>query len=116
MSRYRKGMPAKCRMPFRTFQEVLMASKNSCGKCTLVFGSIGAFDKHRIGSHGEGIYAPDDVKRKNPIAYTKPTRRCMTLDEIMASGMVQNKRGWWIIGGFDGEVFEKDAQSSLVSP
>lgn len=84
-----------------------MAGKNFCNNCKQTFGSLGAFDMHRVGSYGNAVYAEKDVKRKNPTHYTPSSRLCITLDEIQAVGMMQNERGWWIIGGFDGSAFEE---------
>ncbi len=75
-----------------------MAGKNLCSGCGLTFGSLGAFDMHRIGSYGEAIYKPGDTKRKSPIGQAPSTRRCMTLEEIQAAGMKQNDKGWWLTG------------------
>lgn len=94
-----------------------MAGRNECSKCGLLFGSLGAFDMHRTGSCGDPIYAPKDVKRKNPVGYTKPTRRCLTLDEITALGMKPTTRPdgevWWIIGTFDGTVFQQEKAEDM---
>jgi hypothetical protein len=85
-----------------------MAGMNYCKACDVTFGSIGAFDMHRTGSYGDAIYASGDTKRKKPIGHTEPSRRCMTLDEINAAGMVQNGKGWWITGGFSGFGAEEE--------
>ena len=50
---------------------------NQCGACGLDFGSLTAFDKHRVGRH-------------EPLE-----RRCLTLEELEAGGFVQNAYGRW---------------------
>jgi hypothetical protein len=50
---------------------------NVCGACGLDFGSVQAFDLHRVGKH-------------EPL-----TRRCLTLEELAAKGFVQNHYGRW---------------------
>jgi hypothetical protein len=47
-----------------------------CAACHLEFNSTAAFDKHRIGEH--------------------PGRRCRTIPEMRAAGMVLSSTGWWI--------------------
>ena len=49
----------------------------STGGCGEYFNSLTAFDKHRVGEYGGG-------------------RRCMTRDEMEASGMSVNSDGFWI--------------------
>lgn len=62
----------------------------TCGGCSKVFSSQTLFDQHRIGNHGEPIYAKRDVekepKHKHPIAYERHTRHCMTTEELLAIG------------------------------
>ena len=55
---------------------------NLCRGCGLTFGSLAAFEDHRTGDFAQG------------------ERRCLTVDEIQALGMIQNTRGWWIRGSF----------------
>ena len=66
--------------------------KNICSGCDLTFGSVGSHSKHRVGSYGDAIYD----KHKHVIGYEKPTRRCLTVDEMLASGWTTNPRGWWM--------------------
>lgn len=76
--------------------------KNVCSACEIVFGSLGAFDMHRVGSYGEPIYEDSSTgKSRTVVGYMKPARRCLTLEEIKALDMKQNDRGWWITGEFD---------------
>jgi hypothetical protein len=66
-------------------------SVSLCKSCMETFNSVGAFDKHRVGGYGEPIYEKGQLK-----GYTKHTRRCMTVAEMVAAGMVKNKYGYWI--------------------
>jgi hypothetical protein len=47
-----------------------------CSACNVEFNSTAAFDKHRIGTH--------------------TGRRCRTISEMRAAGMVLSSTGWWI--------------------
>ena len=55
----------------------LYFDRNECPTCDELFKSVSAFDKHRIGTIGVD-------------------RRCMTKDEMLAAGMMQNKHGFWV--------------------
>src|SRR6266702_7912702 len=57
---------------------------NLCRGCDVTFGSLAAFETHRTGDFSRG------------------ERRCLTVDEIQALGMVQNTKGWWIRSIFNG--------------
>ncbi len=57
---------------------------NLCRGCDLTFGSLAAFEAHRTGD------------------FLRGERRCLTVDEIQAHGMVQNTKGWWIRNTFNG--------------
>jgi hypothetical protein len=72
--------------------------KNICGGCTLIFGSLTAFDKHRVGGYKGFIYelAETGLPTGKILGERPSTRRCLTVEEIQALGMVQNDRGWWI--------------------
>jgi hypothetical protein len=61
--------------------------KSICGACGLIFSSVSSFDKHRVG-------------RYEPLE-----RRCLTVDEMIEKKMVQNEKGWWTTGVFDGSRF-----------
>lgn len=50
--------------------------RNQCCACGLLFGGLTAFDRHRVG----------DI--------TKGTRRCLTLSELQARGMVVSADGY----------------------
>jgi hypothetical protein len=57
---------------------------NSCDACGEDFGSVAAFDKHRVGSHA---YCHDETRTDG--------RRCLSVSEIEAIGLVRNSRGRW---------------------
>lgn len=71
---------------------------NLCRGRGLTFGTLKAFDAHRIGSYGEAIYKPSRTgKSCQVVGHLSPTRRCMTLPEIQALGMTQERKGWWTL-------------------
>jgi hypothetical protein len=57
---------------------------NVCGDCSLDFGSLRAFGKHRVGKHAY------DYSDDRPDG-----RRCLTTDELGRAGFAQNSRGRW---------------------
>ena len=64
----------------KSFQEAIMhltGSRNQCPSCNQYFNSNTAFDKHRTGKHGVD-------------------RRCRTVQEMTALGMLVNHAGFWI--------------------
>ena len=58
--------------------------KNRCSGCGLTFGSLDAFDAHRVCS------------------FSRRERRCISISEIQGFGMMQNAKGWWIRNIFNG--------------
>lgn len=56
----------------------LTGDKNQCPGCSKYFNSSYAFEKHRTGKHENN------------------QRRCKTLEEMLAAGMVINKEDWWV--------------------
>lgn len=56
----------------------LYADRNQCPACGELFNSLGAFDKHRTGD------------------FFSAARRCLSVSEMQASGMVVNERGFWV--------------------
>jgi hypothetical protein len=69
-----------------------------CAGCGLFFSSETSFNKHRTGSYGDPIYKVKDV-----VGYEKSTRRCMSEDEMRATGMAQNDKGLWVTTLFEGD-------------
>ena len=51
--------------------------KNECSGCGKNFTCGSAFDKHRIGS------------------FSKRTRHCMTTEQMLKAGLIQNSKGDW---------------------
>jgi hypothetical protein len=75
-----------------------MATRSHCSACGLTFHSVSAFDAHRTGSYGEPIYQSSRTgKSRKVIGQTPPTRRCLTLPEIIDLGLTQNNKGWWML-------------------
>ena len=82
-----------------------MAGKNKCGGCGETFGSLGAFDMHRVGSYGGPIYKKSSTGKSDiVVGHTKPDRRCLTIAEIEALGMTKNAKGWWIANAFSDDA------------
>ncbi len=80
-------------------------AKSTCGKCSQIFTSVVSFDKHRTGSYGDAIYT--NSKHNKVIGHTLSTRRCMTVEEMTAKGMVF-AHGRWGTGQFDGGWLKRD--------
>ncbi len=57
---------------------VLRGDRNCCAGCGELFNSSYAFAKHRTGE------------------YEGNNRRCMTIPEMEAKGMVKNAAGFWV--------------------
>jgi hypothetical protein len=55
----------------------LRGDRNQCAGCGQLFNSTHAFDKHRTGPHANN------------------GRRCLTVDEMQAAGMVLGADGFW---------------------
>lgn len=55
----------------------LTGSRNQCPTCGELFNSFSGFDQHRTGRIGT------------------PSRRCMTSDEIVATGLALSADGFW---------------------
>jgi hypothetical protein len=76
---------------------------NLCRSCGEVFGSVAAFDAHRIGAYGPGDY------RGPVIDWTYDQgRRCLTLEELEEGYtsprgtkvvFARNSRGQWSLAG-----------------
>jgi hypothetical protein len=83
-------------------------AKSLCNACGETFKSVTGFDKHRVGSFGDGIYKPGDTVRKKPIGQTAHTRRCMTTEEMLGAGMSKNAQGLWIASAYDDSAHEEE--------
>lgn len=55
----------------------LNGDRNQCPSCGEYFNSSSAFEKHRTGEFGK-------------------SRRCKTLEEMLANGMAKNSSGFWV--------------------
>lgn len=92
-----------------------MAVKSLCRACDQTFVSVAAFDFHRVGSYGEVIY---EGHSHRVIGNTPHQRRCLSVEEMVALGMMQNAKGWWqmpvrvkaVVGITPGEVCEEEEQ------
>ncbi len=71
--------------------------KNLCRACDLTFGTLGACDAHWVGSFGEAMYKTNRTGKSWQVTgQALSTRRCLTVQEILTLGMIQNEKGWWI--------------------
>lgn len=84
-------------------------SQCECTACGEKFKSPAGFDKHRIGGWGDAIYKAN--KSHDIIGYTKPTRRCMTEQEMLAVGMSKNDKGQWIVQAYTPGTHKKDGDN-----
>lgn len=73
---------------------------NWCSSCGEDFGSVRAFDRHRVGRHAYD-YSPE----------RQDGRRCLSILKMIETGFVLNSRGVWSLEAnimsarkFDGKV------------
>lgn len=66
---------------------------NECSGCGLDFGSVSAFDAHRVGK----FTYPWDLEHEDG-------RRCLGVDEIEAKGWSRDSRGRWRTPGVTFDV------------
>lgn len=66
----------------------LTGDHNQCPTCGLYFNSTVAFDKHRVGEHGKN-------------------RRCLSVEEMKAKGMVLNADDWWVTEKWDPTIIRR---------
>ncbi len=89
--------------------------KSFCRACDQTFVSVAAFDFHRVGRYGEAIY---DGNSHRVIGYTPHQRRCLSVEEMVALGMMRNAKDWWqmpvrvktIAGVVTGEVYGEEKE------
>jgi hypothetical protein len=55
----------------------LTGDRCKCSTCGQLFNSTAAFDKHRTGSYSDA-------------------RRCRSIEEMQARGMIPNAAGYWV--------------------
>lgn len=65
---------------------------NLCRSCGQDFGSVSAFDRHRVGKHA---YTFSEGLRMDPPH--EEGRRCLDASEMRAAGMELDPRGRWRI-------------------
>ena len=63
---------------------------NVCGLCKLDFGSVTAFDQHKVGVHA---YTLAEGLRMSPPR--EDGRRCKDTDELTAAGWKPDRHGRW---------------------
>jgi hypothetical protein len=68
----------------------LSATNCECMTCGEVFKSEAGFNKHRVGK-----YKPYD-------------RRCLTVPEMTAIGMVRNDKHLWVTAAYDENAYTKE--------
>ena len=75
-------------------------AKSTCANpaCGLIFSSLSAFDMHQVGEYSKPRY---DATGHRVIGRIPSTRRCLSIAEMQARGMVQNEKGWWMTGYAD---------------
>lgn len=74
-----------------------------CSGCREKFKSVYGFDKHQVGGYGDPIYRKGQV-----VGYTKPTRHCLTPEEMAAIGMSKNDKGIWITKAYVKSAHSKE--------
>jgi len=72
---------------------------NQCGACGLDFGSISAFDEHRVGKHAYTFLEGLDLDPPRDDG-----RRCLDPGELLERGWRQDQRGRWRTPGRDASV------------
>ncbi len=74
-------------------------AKSLCRACGETFVGVMAFDAHRVGSFGNPIYKTSRTGKqtKTVIDHTPNRRRCLTVPEMLAQGMIRNDKGWWML-------------------
>jgi hypothetical protein len=83
---------------------------NLCHSCRLDFGSINAFDAHRVGEHGPGDFN-GELEDWTP----ELGRRCLTIDEMLPGAFVKNAFGRLSLAE-DLEAARKVRESKAGSP
>lgn len=82
----------------RSIQEKAMklgGQRNQCPTCGELFNSNAAFDKHRTGDYGKAL--PGGV-------YSQNSRRCMSVEGMIAIGMAKASSGFWVTELMSAEV------------
>ena len=66
---------------------------NYCTYCRRDFGSVRAFDAHRVGAHAYTFREGLDMEPSR-----EDGRRCLDPDEFLEHGLVSNRYGRWSLG------------------
>jgi hypothetical protein len=73
---------------------------NLCPTCGEDFGSVSAFDKHRLGNH------------EYVLSEERPDgRRCLTPEEMQGRGMKKDKRGRWRLAARETPPWTSDVRA-----
>lgn len=75
----------------------LGGQRNQCPTCGEFFNSNAAFDKHRTGDYGKPL--PGGL-------YTQNSRRCLSVEGMVAIGMAKASSGFWVTALMPEEVAE----------
>lgn len=81
---------------FKKCERVLGAQHNHCAACGEYFNSLKPFERHRIGEFGVD-------------------RRCATVAEMLAMGMLKNAGDWWITEKRAGKTVKESNPSLRVA-
>lgn len=88
--RHLSAQKAEARVPQKALAvKNLRGDHCRCSVCGLEFNSTYAFDKHRTGDYS--------------------TRRCRSVDEMSAAGMVVSNSGWWLSSAFTRPILDRHA-------
>ena len=74
----------------------LIGDRNQCPACGELFNSSGAFDKHRTGDFS--------------------ARRCLSVEEMTAKGMVPNETGFWLTHRMSDEAKRARREGADATP
>jgi hypothetical protein len=86
---------------------------NLCRACGEDFGSVAAFDAHRVGRHA---YTYSEGARMDPVR--EDGRRCLSVEELHERGFVRNARGRWSIASHAerGRALKASSQRGVPVP
>lgn len=90
--------------------------KSVCSACHETFTCLSAFERHRVGSFGEPIYAESrSGKSRRIIGHTPHPRRCLIESEMLAKGMAPNDKGWWMTRPSESHWAEDEEEEVVLS-
>jgi len=82
-----------------------------CTGCGEFFNSDAAHRFHRVGGYGEAIFSTNSKgKRGDLLGYGSHTRRCLSIEEMKAKGMVKNELGRWVMEAYDSTILYSEDQ------